>query len=415
MSSAKDYPGLIKVNTPATTGNIQDWKEPDLSVLEHVDALNRPPFSGDPGKNTCIKETHKPDVLTTKKFLTSFPAGVSRWIKQEQTRTAEELTELQKELDIVSCSAPEMPGETCCIATENPFSSDYVAVDEKSDENHVSGDIPAHVIVDAYWQNSDVLTARNIQLPINPDKGVANVFGAVGMLKVDDNGNAFSAYDEQGKRIDFSSFQVPTAKATEHNVRYFGCSLIPDFNVNLAIAAGAAASAAVIKDYAAVSADMRRFYDSIMTVASGAEIIMMQYDYTSDYVEKYLTQPCGGGGYFVEHHDFPHIHAPMDDKAHGHIIIGKPLAVVKQAKSDNDDSHYTLTRFAFTAFEIPHGCALYTPSNTLHGDGTLIGNYGITVANASTPANTVLFYKDKSDTQPNTDLQMITGMVNNTQ
>lgn len=49
--------------------------------------------------------------------------------------------------------------------------------------------------------------------------------------------------------------------------------------------------------------------------------------------------------------------------------------------------------FHFTAFRIPYGSALYKPSQTIHGDGTLVGEYALTVADpALITADTVLVY-----------------------
>ena len=54
-------------------------------------------------------------------------------------------------------------------------------------------------------------------------------------------------------------------------------------------------------------------------------------------------------------------------------------------------------KFHFTAFLIPYGYALYTPSNTIHGDGTLVGEYALTVADsAMVSADTVLIYRENT-------------------
>lgn len=191
--------------------------------------------------------------------------------------------------------------------------------------------------------------------------------------------------------------KIQTAPATEENARLYGCSLIPQWGLGIPDS---------ISD---LNNLLAKAYAQVMQIASGSKIALMNYTYDAKYVDGYLTQPCGGGGYFVEHHDFPHIHMPLEDSAGGYIIIGKPLATCSIQKSTDDDAGnpdagYTKTRFAFTAFRIPYGYALYTPSNTLHGDGTLVGNYGITVASSSTPADTVLFRKYDQTSQKYTML-----------
>ena len=108
----------------------------------------------------------------------------------------------------------------------------------------------------------------------------------------------------------------------------------------------------------------------------------MKYDYTSIYKKDFLMQKYGGGGIFVETHEFPHIHIPLSKSCGGYIVIGKQLSE---------------TEFNFTAFRIPFGYALYTPSNTIHGDGTLVGEYGLTVADPSMiTADTVLVYNENT-------------------
>lgn len=71
----------------------------------------------------------------------------------------------------------------------------------------------------------------------------------------------------------------------------------------------------------------------------------------------------------------------MSPECGGYITIGKKLA----------ESH-----FNFTAFSIPYGYALNTPANTIHGDGTIEGDYAIMVATASAEADTVLFHNEHS-------------------
>lgn len=53
--------------------------------------------------------------------------------------------------------------------------------------------------------------------------------------------------------------------------------------------------------------------------------------------------------------------------------------------------------FHFTAFNIPYGYALYTPSYTIHGDGRLVGEYALTVTDSALAgADTVLLYNNQT-------------------
>lgn len=169
----------------------------------------------------------------------------------------------------------------------------------------------------------------------------ANTFGAMGCLLVPPD------------------FAIPTVMATPDNVLHYGLQLIPS--------------------------------GSDFTIATEQHpIALMQYDYTPDYKKDFLMKRHGGGGIFVETHAFPHIHIPTSPECGGYIVIGKPVAA---------------ERFEFTAFQIPYGYALYTPSNTIHGDGTLVGEYALTVADSAfVAADTVLMYNREN-------LDMARGVV----
>lgn len=163
--------------------------------------------------------------------------------------------------------------------------------------------------------------------------GRANTFGSMGALLVPEG------------------FRIPVVTATQDNVRHYGLQLIDD--------------------------------QTVFSVSSREhQIVMMRYEYSADYKSDYLMQKRGGGGIFVETHAFPHIHVPLSRASHGCIVIGKQ---VNQAT------------YHFTAFEIPYGQALYTPAHTIHGDGTLVGDYGIALADSAlATADTVLIYNKRT-------------------
>ncbi len=191
-------------------------------------------------------------------------------------------------------------------------------------------EVPDMITVKATWYTATEALKNSIKV-VSGSSG--NVFGAMGTLLVPDN------------------FEIPTATATKENVRHYGLELIENG-----------------KD---------------LTVRSEqCDIVLMKYDYTSIYKKHFLMQKYGGGGIFVETHEFPHIHIPLSESCGGYIVIGKRLSE---------------TEFNFTAFRIPYGYALYTPSNTIHGDGTLVGEYGLTVADPSMiSADTVLIYNENT-------------------
>lgn len=183
-----------------------------------------------------------------------------------------------------------------------------------------------HVEVKAEWLDTQGALEKGVKVVHG---GSANTFGGMGALLVPDG------------------FSIPTVTATEENVRHYGLQLIPN-----------------MQDFAVSSDEF--------------QIVMMRYDYGKDYKKDFLMKKYGGGGIFVETHNFPHIHVPLSKACGGYIVIGKKI----------DDA-----RYHFTAFRIPYGYALYTPSYTIHGDGTLVGEYALTVADsAMCHADTVLMY-----------------------
>ncbi len=186
--------------------------------------------------------------------------------------------------------------------------------------------VPEMITVKATWYTATEALKNNIKVVAGSS---GNVFGNMGTLLVPDN------------------FKIPAVTATKENVRHYGLELIKN--------------------------------GKELTIRSEqCDIVLMKYDYTSIYKKDFLMQKHGGGGIFVETHEFPHIHIPLSENCGGYIVIGKRLSA---------------TEFNFTAFRIPYGYALYTPSNTIHGDGTLVGEYGLTVADPSMiSADTVLVY-----------------------
>jgi len=188
------------------------------------------------------------------------------------------------------------------------------------------------VSVVADWLTTQQALENNIEVIHG---NAANSFGGLGALLLPDN------------------FKIPTVLASHENVEHYGLRLITtnsDFSIS----------------------------------SPQYEIAMMRYEYSKDYKKDFLMQQYGGGGIFVETHNFPHIHIPLSEQCGGYIVIGKQVGV---------------NTFHFTAFQIPYGYALYTPSNTIHGDGTLVGEYALTVADSAfCHADTVLMYNRNTHT-----------------
>jgi hypothetical protein len=82
------------------------------------------------------------------------------------------------------------------------------------------------------------------------------------------------------------------------------------------------------------------------------------------YVEETLMK---NSGFYLESHDLPHLHIPLNSNSNGYIIFAKKMSAKK---------------YVVNAVKIPVGCAIYTPPNVLHCDAFLIGDfkvcYGVT-------------------------------------
>ena len=200
------------------------------------------------------------------------------------------------------------------------------STDQATEDGDYS-EMPDLAAVKATWHSPKSVRKASTKIKAG---GNANVFGDFGAILVPDN------------------FRIPIVKASKENVRHYGLSLIENQHV-------------------------------LELLSDEFDLILARYRYAKNYRQDFLTEVEGGGGYFVETHNFPHIHVPLSPDCGGYIIIGKRLS------EDN---------FHFTAFSIPYGYALHTPAKTIHGDGTIAGEYAITVATASAEADTVLFYNE---------------------
>ena len=81
----------------------------------------------------------------------------------------------------------------------------------------------------------------------------------------------------------------------------------------------------------------------------------------SNYLNDYILQKGFGDGLYIEKHDSPHFHQPLNSNCTGYLLLGK-------IKKDE---------LILTAFIIPYGKAVYIPSNVLHCDACLVGDYNV--------------------------------------
>lgn len=96
------------------------------------------------------------------------------------------------------------------------------------------------------------------------------------------------------------------------------------------------------------------------------------------YVKNFLYAEGKGGGAYIEYHDRPHFHMPLEASARGYLLLGKIVG----------------GRYRVSAFAIPNGFAIYTGPNVLHADSFLVGRYAV-VYSVTEHFSTVLF-KDQN-------------------
>jgi hypothetical protein len=133
-----------------------------------------------------------------------------------------------------------------------------------------------------------------------------------------------------------------------------GVLLIDTQNVSLKIKTQIA-NDHVLKYY---NAKLFKIGDTI-TFDTNIELPICTMNIGENYYSSYIMNKNLGGGFYLEYHDRPHFHLPLDKEAKGHLILGKKI---------NDVYH-------LTAFKIPYGYGIYTPPNVIHNDLMLIGNY----------------------------------------
>lgn len=78
------------------------------------------------------------------------------------------------------------------------------------------------------------------------------------------------------------------------------------------------------------------------------------------YVDDYLIVADQGGGAYLEIHDRPHFHMPLNREADGYMLLGK---------------HYPDGSRRLSAFRIPFGYGVLTEPWVIHADAFLVGLY----------------------------------------
>lgn len=122
---------------------------------------------------------------------------------------------------------------------------------------------------------------------------------------------------------------IPETKATEETLEIFNCKLIKP--------------------------------GDIFSFNSNKELPLFEVSVGPEYVQEYLLKENFGNGFYIETHDTPHYHQPIDTNSCGFLVLG--LIV---------ESELILTKF-----KIPFGYGVYMEPKTLHSDAFLVGNYHV--------------------------------------
>jgi len=215
------------------------------------------------------------------------------------------------------------------VAPEKTYQVSFSGFNEAMDQEAKplpTPTMPPHCVLTGVWQESVDLVIKD-----------ANILGGNGRYTLAEGAE---------------SLVVPVAEATPTHLAYYGCHLL---------AVGDATS-------------FNTQHNLPVTITSIGK----------DYAEGYLQKAEKGGGAYLEVHDRPHFHMPLEDSAGGYLIIGKQAS---------DHTRY------ISAFQIPFGYAVHMPPWAIHCDGYLIGRYMV-VYSATSEFSTVIVRKIDSSPAP---------------
>jgi len=126
-----------------------------------------------------------------------------------------------------------------------------------------------------------------------------------------------------------NNIQIPVIKCTTEFLEFYGCQLIHEGDV--------------------------------FKINNNNEIPFFRVEIGEDYKTDYLLKEGLGEGFYVEIHDTPHIHQPVNRDARGFLVLAKR------------QGHMLM----LSKFRIPYGKAVYIPPNIYHNDSLLIGEYNV--------------------------------------
>lgn len=120
--------------------------------------------------------------------------------------------------------------------------------------------------------------------------------------------------------------------------------------------------------------------NDIFNFSSDEDMAMFNVNISENYVKNYIMDENIGGGIYLEYHNLPHIHIPLNKKSRGYILLAK--------KKNNNIFHVS-------AFQIPLGKALFIKPNVIHNYCFLIGYYNVVYGKSEKYSTAILKNDDK--------------------
>lgn len=218
------------------------------------------------------------------------------------------------------------PGQVYRIAEKAVIAAPGAGVAPTARDIHQDAPPPPHLRVSGAWDNS-----------VSVETEQANILGDVGILT-----------------LDTDKIVIPEAPCTPEMLGFYGGRLLGP--------------------------------GETFEIEANANLPVTRMEIGAGYADGYLHVAAKGGGAYLENHDRPHLHMPLDEDAGGYLILGR--------KDDSGDGSGNGADYLVSAFRIPYGSAVYTPPEVLHADPYLTGNYLVVYSVTENFSNAVLRASD---------------------
>lgn len=196
------------------------------------------------------------------------------------------------------------------IQSEKCYQINYNSIDEiEPDENikQLSHQCEHHVSLPVHTTFKDTILKDNL----NANKNLnSNILGQNYTLLLNE-----------------TELNIPVAETTPENLAYYGAILLQ-------------------------VGDKVNFNHSV-------DLPVTKMNIGKNYVKGFLLNEELGGGCYLEYHNTPHFHMPLNENSSGYLILSKVT---------NQGCH-------LSAFKIPFGYAIYTKPLAIHCDAYLNGDY----------------------------------------